>query len=93
MGPSGFFGSLEDFIKPSREEQIIVGDRSWCPEDESHEAFKGLIVESFDNRQFKKLEHVSHDLARKCIEWFGTPGGNTYTVIILIIPNIDYVYQ
>ena len=85
--------SLDEFIKPVQEDHIIVGDRSWCPEDESHEAFKSLIVESFAMEEFKVLKHVAHDLARKCIEWFGTPDAANYTVIIVILRSTDYVYD
>ena len=80
-----FKDNLEEFSKPTSEDQIVVGQRSWCPEDDSHNSFKHLIVESFTDKRFKTLTHVSHDLARKCIEWFGTPGGKIYTVIILIL--------
>ena len=84
---------LETFVKPEREGTIFVNERSWCPEDESHEAFKSLIVESFANKKFKKLTHVAHDLARRCIQWFGTPGSTSYTVAILIIRNCDFEFN
>ena len=83
---------LSTFVKPDREGQIFVNERSWCPEDESHEAFKSLIVDSFANKKFTTLTHVAHDLARKCILWFGTPGSDTYTVMILIIRANDFQY-
>ena len=70
-----------------------MGERSWCPEDDSHEAFKSLIVESFASRKFKTLTHVAHDLARRCVQWFGTPDANTYTVAILIIQQKDFAYH
>ena len=89
----GLVDSLDEFIIPVLEDQIKVGERSWCPEDDSHNAFKTLIIESFENEKFKTLTHVSHDLARKCINWFGTPGGKTYTVIILILRKKDYIYN
>ena len=84
---------LETFVKPEREGTIFVNERSWCPEDESHEAFKSLIVESFANKKFKKLTHVAHDLARRCIQWFGTPGSTSYTVAILIIRSCDFEFN
>ena len=84
---------LETFVKPEREGTIFVGERSWCPEDESHEAFKSLIVESFKSKKFTKLTHVAHDLARRCIQWFGTPGSTSYTVAILIIRSCDFEFN
>ena len=84
---------LDTFVKPEREGQIFVGERSWCPEDDSHEAFKSLIVESFASKKFRTLTHVAHDLARRCIQWFGTPGADTYTVMILIIRGSDFEYN
>ena len=85
--------SLDNFIKPDYEDQIHVGERSWCPEDESHNAFKSLIIEAFNNTDFSTLNHVAHNLARKCIEWFGTPGGDNYTTIVVILKTNDYVHD
>ena len=89
----GFEDTLVEFIKPRVEDQILVGERSWCPEDESHEAFKSLIIEAFSNKRFKTLTHVCHDIALKCVAWFGTPGGNTYTVMINVLRIRDYVHH
>ena len=86
-------GELEDFIKPVREEQVWVQPRSWEPEDESHDAFKIMIIESFADKSFNTLTHVCHDLALKCINWFGTPGADTYTVIMTLVREDDYAYH
>ena len=85
--------TLTNFIYPVREEQVWVLPNSWEPDDASHDAFKIMIIESFEDASFTKLSHVCHDLALKCINWFGTPGADTYTVIMLIIRKNDYVYH
>ena len=59
--------------------------RSWSPEDESHDAFKIMILESFEETTFQSLKHICHDLALKCIGWFATPEANNYSVVMLII--------
>ena len=89
----GFEDTLVDFVYPMVEDQIIVGERSWEPADESHEAFKSLIIEAFANKKFKTLTHICHNVALKCVEWFGTPGGNNYTVMICILRIRDYVHH
>ena len=66
---------------------------SWAPEDESHEAFKDMIVKAFKDESRRKLEHICHDLAYQSIQWFGTPGGTTYTVIMMIIKQKDYSFS
>lgn len=85
--------TLEGFIIPKWEDEIQVLPRSWCPEDASHDAFKIMIVESFATKKFRTLTHVCHDLALKCINWFGTPGAKTYTVLMLIIRKDEYIYE
>ena len=52
-----------------------------------------MIIEAFSNKRFKTLTHVCHDVALKCVGWFGTPGGNTYTVMINILRIQDYVHH
>ena len=36
---------------------------------------------------------MAHSLARKCIEWFGTPGDDNYSTIVVILKTKDYVYD
>ena len=58
---------LAEFIKPEYEEQVKVLPNSWSPEDESHEAFKDMIVKAFKDESRRKLEHICHDLAYQSI--------------------------
>ena len=66
---------------------------SWQPEDESHEVFKDMILAAFQDETRKKLNHICHDLAYRSIQWFGTPGGSTYTVIMMIVKQKDYTFN
>ena len=70
-----------------------MDERSWCPEDDSHEAFKSLIVDSFSSKKFTTLTHIAHDLARRCIQWFGTPEDDSYTVMIMIIREDEFCFN
>ena len=52
-----------------------------------------MILTSFQDTTRKKLDHICHDLAYKSIQWFGTPGGSNYTVIMMIIKQKDYTFN
>ena len=50
-------------------------------------------MDSFSSKKFTTLTHIAHDLARRCIQWFGTPGDDSYTVMILIIREDEFCFN
>ena len=52
-----------------------------------------MILTSFHDDTRKTLEHICHDLAYKCIQWFGTPGSTNYSVIMMIVKLQEYDFN